>query len=518
MYRQFSLAMTVFAFAATQSFAQSHFHFFEPVHPPRNIQVMVHRGMAKAAPENSAAAIKLCTEDFCEWVEIDLRLTKDGHHVVIHNETVDAVTDGKGRVAELTLEELQKLDAGSWFAKRFTGTRLLTLPEALALAKGKVNLYLDCKQIDPNRLVDEIVAAGMEQQVIVYDSPAVLAKIKERSQGRVPGMTKYRPQTMTIEKFLKEVGPAAVEINADEVTAELCQQFHAAGIKVQAQVLGEKSDNAAVWAKVIDAGVDWLQTDDPAGLLFFNARRKLGKFPVKIAAHRGVNRYAPENTVPAIREAARLGIDLAEIDIRTTTDGKHFLLHDGSLNRTTTGTGNSRDLTFAQTQALSAGLWFGKAFSDTRIPSFEDGLSALGDSMSVYLDAKDVAPEVLVAAIHKYRLEERHVVYQSLAYCDTIQKLDPQVRTIPPLSRLEQLDAVAAIKPYGVDAKWSILSREMIAACHQKGIQVFADAPGSGDDVLQFQQAIEWGIDCIQIDHPLRLLRAIELLAAKKSP
>lgn len=517
MYRQLSVAMMC-VLATTECFAQSRFHFFEPVQPPRNIQVMVHRGMAKAAPENSAAAIKLCAEDFCEWVEIDVRLTKDGRHVVIHNDTVDAVTDGKGKVAELTIEELQKLDAGSWFAKRFTGTRLLTLPEALAAAKGKVNLYLDCKQIDAKLLVDEVVEAGMEQQVIVYDSPAVLAKIKELSQGRVPGMTKYRPSAMSFDKFVQDIGPAAVEINADEVTAELCQQFHAAGIKVQAQVLGEKWDNSTVWAKVIDAGVDWLQTDDPAGLLFFNARRRLSKFPVKITAHRGVNRYAPENTVPAIREAARLGLDFAEIDIRTTRDGKQILLHDGSLNRTTTGTGSPRDLTFEQTQMLSAGLWFGKPFRDLRIPSFDEGLDALGDSLGVYLDAKDVAPEILVAAIQKYRLKDRHVVYQSLAYCDAIQKLDPQVRTIPPLGRLDQLDAVAAIKPYGVDAKWSILSRDMIAACHQKGIQVFADAPGSSDDVQQFQQAIEWGIDCIQVDHPLRILRAIELLTAKKTP
>jgi len=95
----------------------------------------------------------------------------------------------------------------------------MTLPEALAVAKGKVNLYLDCKRIDPKLLVEEVMAAGMEHQVIVYASPAVLAQVKAASMGTVAGMTKYRP-TMDFDTFIKDVAPAAVEIDAPDVTAE----------------------------------------------------------------------------------------------------------------------------------------------------------------------------------------------------------------------------------------------------------------------------------------------------------
>ncbi len=513
MARWLGIAKILILFCSSQASAQLNFRFFQPVEPPRNIQVMVHRGMAMAAPENSAAAIEMCVQDYCEWAEIDLRLTKDGRHVVIHNDTVDATTDGKGRIADLTLDELKKLDAGSWFAQRFSGNRLMTLSEALALAKGRINLYLDCKHIDAKLLVEEVIAAGMERQVIVYDSPEVLEKVKMVSHGAVPGMTKYRPMTMPFKAFVENVAPAAVEIDADEVTAELCQRFHAAGIKVQAKVLGEKWDNPEVWGPVIDAGIDWIQTDAPAGLLFFNARRRLGTFPVKIAAHRGANRYAPENTLPAIREAARLGVDFAEIDIRTTQDGKYILLHDGTLNRTTEENGSVREKTFEEMTKLSAGIWFGNPFRETCVPSLDDGLTALGDTTGVYLDAKDIAPDVLVAAIHTFHLEERHVVYQSVDYSDKIRRLDPSVRTLPPLKRLDQLESVAAIKPWGVDASWSILSEEMIGMCHQKGIQVFSDALGPNETVEQYQKAITLGIDCIQTDHPLRVLRAIEQMA-----
>jgi glycerophosphoryl diester phosphodiesterase len=292
----------------------------------------------------------------------------------------------------------------------------MTLPEALALAKGKINLYLDCKQIDPKLLVEEVIAAGMERQVIVYDRPDVLAKVKTASAGKIPVMTKYRPQTMPFAAFVENVAPAAVEIDADELDAEISRQFHAAGIKVQAKVLGEKRDNPKVWGQVIAAGADWLQSDHAAEILFFNARRTIGTFPVKIAAHRGANRYAPENTVPAIVAAARLAVDYAEIDVRTTRDGKYVLLHDGTLNRTTEGKGSVREMTFADMTGVSAGKWFGIGFREIHVPSLDDGLRALGDKMGVYLDAKDVVPGALIAAIRQHHLEDRHVVYQSVNY------------------------------------------------------------------------------------------------------
>ncbi|HEY2786678.1 MAG TPA: glycerophosphodiester phosphodiesterase family protein [Fimbriiglobus sp.] len=495
--------------------AQSKFAFFEPVQPPRNVQIMAHRGMHMLAPDNSLAAILGCASDYVEWAEIEVHLTKDGKHVAIHGESLASCTDGKGKVADFTLEELKKLDAGSWFAPRFRGTRLSTLPEVLAAAKGKVNLYLDCKRIDPDRLVREIKATGMESQVIVYGDPNVLAKVRASGENAVPTMTKYRAKT-DLAEFVRSIDPAAVEIDADEVTAEICKAFHERGIKVQAKVLGTKWDNPTVWGKVIDAGVDWLQTDDPAVLRFFDTRRRIGKFPVEIALHRGANRYAPENTLPAIREASRLGADYAEFDIRTTRDGRHVIMHDGTVDRTTGFHSTVRAMSFADVTKLSAGAWFGKPFADSRVPAFEDVLTALGDKTGAYLDSKDIAPEALAAAIRKFGLYDRHVVYQSKEYCAKLLAIDPKVRPLPPLGRFDQLDAVAAIKPYGFDTKWGILSKDMIAAAHAKGVKVFSDALGLNETVEQYRKAMGWGIDVIQTDHPLRVLRAIELVSAEK--
>jgi glycerophosphoryl diester phosphodiesterase len=508
------VAAAIIVGSPTPAAAQPHFKFFEPVIPPRSVQVMAHRGLQGIAPENSAAAVLACGADFIEWAEVDVRLTNDGRHVVLHDATLDRTSDGRGPVASITVNEFLKLDTGSWFAPRFKGTRPLTLSEMLKVARSNTNLYLDCKQIDPELLVQEIVDHAMESQVVVYDAPEVLKRVRAAGKNAIATMTKFRPKAMDLDAFVKAIDPAAVEIDADEVTAEICRRFHDRGIKVQAKVLGTDRDNPATWARMIDAGVDWLQTDDPAGVRFNDVRRRIAKFPVQIAHHRGANRYAPENTLPAIRTSVALGADYIEIDIRTTKDGRLYLLHDRTANRTTDGTGAFAEMTAEAVATLDAGAWFGKSFAGTHVPTLDEALTALGDTSAAYLDAKEIAPEVLLAAIKKYKLLERSVVYQSPDYLAKLRALEPTVRTLPPLGSADDFEKVAAANPFGVDARWSALSRDLIARCHATGIRVFSDAIGLNETLEQYRQAMDWGIDVIQTDHPLRVLRAIELHAS----
>jgi glycerophosphoryl diester phosphodiesterase len=472
---------------------------------------MVHRGMAMLAPENTRLAVEACAQDFAEWAEIDVRLTRDGKHVIFHDGQLDGKTDGRGPVNGLTLEELQKLDAGAWFAPRFKGARLSSFAEVLALAKGRVNLYLDCKNIDPQLLAEEVRAAGMESQVIAYDHPAMIAAIRKASGGTVPVMTKYRPK-MNFATFMKDVAPDAVEVDADDVTAELCHRFHGAGVVVQAKVLGKDWDNVETWRKVIAAGVDWLQTDDPAGVLMTAMRDRVHKWPVMMACHRGANRYAPENTLPAIKTAIALGADFVEIDIRTSRDGKFVLMHDSTVNRTTNGKGRVNDLTLAEIRDLDAGSWFGKQFKGVRVPTLEEALEALGKHTSIYLDAKDISPEALASAVKNHGLLERHVVYQGASYLTKLKGLDDRLRPLSPLRTAADLTKLESIRPYGVDANWRALSKELMVECHKKGIKVSSDALGANETIAQYCRAIGWEIDLIQTDHPLRVMRAVELL------
>ncbi|MDY3552274.1 glycerophosphodiester phosphodiesterase family protein [Gemmata sp. JC717] len=513
--RAFLASPAVAASSLSARAGEKRLPFFEPVAPPRRVQVVAHRGLAQLAPENTRFAVEACAGDLIEWAEIGVRLTKDGKHVVFHDDRLDGKTDGSGPAAGLVLDRLQALDAGSWFAPRFAAARLLSLSEALALAKGKVNLSLDCKSVDPELLAREVQAAGMEQQVVALAPPATLAAVRKASRGAVPTIAEYRPAS-DFDTFITDVAPTAVEIGAADVTPELCKKFRAAGVIVRANALGAKWDAPETWLKTAAAGAVWLKTDNPGGARTALMRERGAKWPVRVAHHRGANRYAPENTLPAIRTAVGLGADFVEVDVRTTKDGKFVLMHDSTVNRTTNGKGKVADLTLDEIRKLDAGAWFGKPFAGTTVPTLDEALAALGDRASVYLDAKDVGPEALAAAVKAHGLFDRHVVYQSAEYGARLKKLDARLRPLPPLKTLADLERVAETKPYGVDASWRALSKELIAACHAKGIQVFADALGLNESVEQYRRAMGWGIDVIQTDHPLRVLRAVELDAATR--
>jgi glycerophosphoryl diester phosphodiesterase len=100
---------------------------------PRLPRVIGHRGATAEAPENTLASLKKAKDLGASWVEFDVKLTRDGHPVLIHDERLERTTSGRGEVALTTLAELQRLDAGSWFGPAFAGEQVPLLADALAL-------------------------------------------------------------------------------------------------------------------------------------------------------------------------------------------------------------------------------------------------------------------------------------------------------------------------------------------------------------------------------------------------
>ena len=213
----------------------------------------------RQAPENTARALELSIADMVEWVAVDVRLTKDGQHVLFHDDQLGDKTDGAGRVRDRTLAELRALDAGTKFARRFTGARILTLAEGLELARGRINLYLECKDVDQAKLAQDVIAADMKHQVVIHGTPHMLKAIRAAGTGELALMTQWRPR-FGIVPWVDEVRPVAIEIDAGDVTPEVCREFKGRGIKVQAKTLGA-NDRPEVWDRMADAGVEWIQTD-----------------------------------------------------------------------------------------------------------------------------------------------------------------------------------------------------------------------------------------------------------------
>ncbi|GEA59065.1 glycerophosphoryl diester phosphodiesterase [Vibrio comitans] len=94
-----------------------------------------HRGVSSLAPENTMAAFKLVKEQGSQWIEIDVQLSADGVPMVIHDQTVNRCTNGRGKVSEMSLSQLKMLDAGGWFGDMYVGERIPTLAETLMYVK-----------------------------------------------------------------------------------------------------------------------------------------------------------------------------------------------------------------------------------------------------------------------------------------------------------------------------------------------------------------------------------------------
>lgn len=236
-----------------------------PLRPPNNggVYVIAHRGAHNDIPENSLAAYSKAIELGCDFVEIDLRTTKDGKFVSVHNGTIDAYTDGEtGRVHERTLAELKAIDIGVKHGEAWKGTRIPTFEEILELCKGRCGIYLDLK----HGAIDEVAAViktyGMEHEVVWYIAPSKVAALRKACPECIempdpgvesnlePVIRRYRPRMM-----------APVWRNFSQTYVATC---HESGIAVFVD-----EDDESSWENAVAWGADGIQTDSPEKLIQF---------------------------------------------------------------------------------------------------------------------------------------------------------------------------------------------------------------------------------------------------------
>jgi glycerophosphoryl diester phosphodiesterase len=139
-------------------------------------------------------------------------------------------------------------------------------------------------------------------------------------------------------------------------------------------------------------------------------------------AHRGYAAVAPENTLPAFVAAVRGGATHVEFDVRTTADGVPVVIHDRTLDRTTTGAGFVWDVTSSEVMAVDAGSWFSPAFAGVRVPTLAETLDLLAPAAAqILLEIKPPAPSDQVKAIVEL-VAERGLLSRTI-----IQSFDPDV-------------------------------------------------------------------------------------------
>lgn len=237
---------------------------------------IAHRGASGHCPENTRAAFVRAIELGADMIELDCQMTRDGAVVVIHDETLDRTTNGKGRVRDHTLRELKALDAGRWFGPEFAGEEVLTLEQAIEIFRGKVSLNLEIKGEDaPGRL--EIQCVGIvrslrffEETVFSSFSPPRMRLVRDLAEDARIGvlMDDDMPWPHGLE-LAAELDAEAVHPARKLADAAAIARAHEEGRQVRVWPVNRPSDMQALVAM----GVDGIFSDFPDRLLHLTAAR-----------------------------------------------------------------------------------------------------------------------------------------------------------------------------------------------------------------------------------------------------
>jgi glycerophosphoryl diester phosphodiesterase len=245
--------------------------------PERGISA--HRGGAARHPENTLAAFREAVRLGAHQIELDVRRTADGEAVVIHDETVDRTTDGRGRVDRLTLAELRRLDAGRWKGERFAGERVPTLREVLEIMPRDLWLNLQIKRAEPvAREVAALIAAQdrLHQTIVACGNAAGVAARELHPEILLCNLARKRTRAAYLEHAVA-MGSNFVQFHhlRGAPEPELVERARAAGLRVNHCCDPELCDLEAIFA----AGVDFALVDDlPRGL---EQARRLGMPPLR---------------------------------------------------------------------------------------------------------------------------------------------------------------------------------------------------------------------------------------------
>lgn len=231
--------------------------------------------------------------------------------------------------------------------------------------------------------------------------------------------------------------------------------------------------------------------------------------PLKIIAHRGAHKYAPENSLSSIMIAIEMKLDYVEVDVRTTKDGVLVLMHNSTVDDRTTSTGQVRCLTWDEISKLKLKGFLGVTYKDITVPSLEEALKLMSGKIGIYVDMKNADYKKVAELLKKYNMIEDAVVYGDWATLERFTKLKMGIQVMPTISDLAQLKFLRLILPKFIEADEENLRKEFVDAIHQFGAKVYMDLLGKADNEKSYKKAIELGVDGIQTDYPDKILNLL---------
>lgn len=239
-----------------------------------HVEIIAHRGASAHAPENTLAAFRTAARMGADLIELDVRQTRDGHLVVVHDRTLTRTTDVKKRfpklkpwrVGDLTLKQIKKLDAGSWFGRRHKGERVPTLAEALRTVKAaRLKALVELKNPEEypgitgrllSQVEDDAYWTSYERLTVQSFSWRYVRAVTEALPA-VRGTVLGHPGTLELLGVRWYAG--AVHPAKGNITPAYVRDAHLRWLDVYAYTVND----ADTMVRLLEYGVDGITTDRP---------------------------------------------------------------------------------------------------------------------------------------------------------------------------------------------------------------------------------------------------------------
>ena len=249
-----------------------------PVPPARHkFTVVAHRGDHVHYPENTLAAYEQAIKDGADYVEIDLRTTKDGKLVSLHNESVDRMTNGTGLVRDLTFEEIERLKIKVGDNLNADNYIIPSFQQILKLCKNKIYIYIDFKEADPAVVYPILKEYGMDKQVLVYINEPIQLTQWRKAAPKMPLMLSMPDsvhQVSDMANFINQYHPDVLDGDYKQYSDQMTAFAKTQHIPVWPDAQSNKEDEKD-WSLAISKGLSGLQTDHPEALLQYLTKDRI---------------------------------------------------------------------------------------------------------------------------------------------------------------------------------------------------------------------------------------------------
>jgi len=466
---------------------------------------IAHRGASAYATENTLTAFRRAALLGADMWEVDVRVTRDGVPVACHDGRLRRLAGIDDAVADIAWADLAKVPLA-------TGGTVPSLDQVIDLARDTgAALYLDLKSPEAGEaslgLLDR---RGFDDAVLGERDPAAIDRLHRAgcplplsilvSVGADPFALAAQTTLDMIHPCWEHASPTPQTLLTPDLIARAAAE--------DLDIITWHEERPAILEDLVAMPVLGICSDQPERVEPYRADPAEGR-PL-ICCHRGANTIAPENTLAAAAAAYSQGVNIVEIDVRTTADGTPVVMHDATVDRTTDGSGPLSSLSDMEVASLDAGGKFDPWYRGEAVPTLAAFLDAVPKGKGIYVEVKQADAAAIVAQVRTYKLVDRTMFWAGdTALLRALRAQGDDLRIMIPRTDVatlnEALDAWrAAIVQFLPDE----LNQAEIDQCRAAGAQIMAWA--LGNDNAAIAHALSFHPDIINTDRPDIVRRILE--------